>query len=204
VARPLAGVNAAAIEARSASIRAACAVDAPAPRHAMITGPPRARLDLAAAFALNPGGRKRQSMAETSAYLPAGIVDLHPDEITQGYWDAVSQRKLAIQQCVHCKTFRHLPTPTCPKCYSFDFEYTEVSGKGTVFSYTIPYHPVHPALREHGPYNVVTVTLDDAPVRLVSNLVGVANEDIKIGMPVEVLFEEQAPGVLIPRFKPRA
>jgi uncharacterized OB-fold protein len=138
------------------------------------------------------------------SYLPAEIAALNPDTVSEGYWESCARGQLSIQQCVQCKTFRHLPTPTCPKCRSFEFQYTPVSGRGTIFSYTIAHHPVHDALKDRGPYNVILVNLDDAPVRLVSNLVGVPNEQVKIGMPVEVVFEEQAPGVVIPRFRPRA
>ncbi|MDB5448372.1 MAG: hypothetical protein JWQ97_3689, partial [Phenylobacterium sp.] len=120
------------------------------------------------------------------------------------YWESCARGVLSIQQCPHCQTFRHLPRPTCPNCQSFDYVWTPVSGKGTVYSYTIAHHPVHPALAETVPYNVIVVTLDDVPVKLVSNLVGVANEDVKIGMPVEVVFEEPRPGIVLPRFRPRA
>lgn len=141
-------------------------------------------------------------MAES--YLPAALAELNPDDVSRGYWESCARRQLAIQQCTRCKTFRHMPTPTCPNCYSFDFEYTPVSGNGTIFSFTIPHHPVHPALADRVPYNVILVNLDDAPVRLVSNLVGVPNDQVKIGMPVEVCWDEPAPGTVIPRFKPRA
>lgn len=141
----------------------------------------------------------------SDTYLPADIVNLAPDEITEGYWESCARRVLSIQQCQKCQTFRHLPTPTCPKCQSFESQFTPVSGKGVVYSYTIPHHPVHPALRERGgTYNVIVVALDDAPVKLVSNLVGVADADIRIGMAVEVCWEEPKPGVVIPRFRPAA
>ena len=143
-------------------------------------------------------------MANSSTYLPAEIADLHPDEISQGYWESCARRQLSIQQCTDCKTFRHLPTPTCPNCQSFNWEYTPVSGNGTVFSYTVAHHSVHPALGDKVPYNIVLVNLDDAPVRLVSNLVGVEIDHVEIGMAVEVTWEEQAPGTVIPRFRPRA
>jgi uncharacterized OB-fold protein len=72
-----------------------------------------------------------------------------------------------------------------------------------VYSYTIITHPVHPAAREKVPYNVVQVQLDDDPeLIMVSSLVNVKNEDITIGMPVEVVFEEHEPDVRIPKFKP--
>lgn len=141
-------------------------------------------------------------MSSLETYLPPEIAELRPDDLTQGFWDSCARRQLSIQQCTHCKTFRHLPKPTCPKCRSFDFQYTPVSGKGVIFSYTIVHHPVHPALREKLPYNVILVDLDDAPARLVSNFLG-KNEDIKIGMPVEVVWEEPIPGTVLPRFKAR-
>jgi uncharacterized protein len=111
-------------------------------------------------------------MSEYCAYLPTEIAELQPDEVSLGYWDACARRELSIQQCLQCKTFRHLPRPTCPNCNSFEYKYTPMSGNGTIFSYTIAHHPVHPTLREKTPYNVILVDLDDAPVRLVSNLVG--------------------------------
>jgi len=142
-------------------------------------------------------------MSEYGAYLPAEIAELRPDEVSLGYWESCARRDLSIQQCLHCKTFRHLPRPTCPNCNSFEYQYTPVSGYGTIFSYTIAHHPVHPALREKTPYNIILVNLDDAPIRLVSNLVDADNQEVFIGMPVEVAWEEQAPGVVIPRFRPR-
>ena len=77
-----------------------------------------------------------------------------------------------------------------------------MSGRGIVFSYTIVHHPGSAALREHVPYNVVVVELPDAGgARLVSNLVGIAPEDIYIGMPVTVIWEEGAEGFVLPHFK---
>lgn len=138
-------------------------------------------------------------------YLPADVSELRPDHITAGYWEAAARRELAIQQCVKCKHFQHMPRPICSQCYSDDLTFTKVSGRGTIFSYTIAEHPVHPALAEKLPYNVILVDLDDAPgVRLVSNLVGAGNDAVKIGLPVEVVFEEPMPGTVIPRFKPAA
>jgi uncharacterized OB-fold protein len=62
--------------------------------------------------------------------------------------------------------------PVCPGCQSTEIEWVPVSGDGTVFSYTVVHHPVHPALRDAVPYNVAVVLLDGAgDVRLVSNVI---------------------------------
>ncbi|HZZ01743.1 OB-fold domain-containing protein [Paraburkholderia sp.] len=80
----------------------------------------------------------------------------------------------------------------------------EISGNGTVFTYTIGHHAVHPALKGHGPYNVSVILLDDADdVRLVSNVIAVPPEELAIGMPVTVCFEPVGNGMLLPRFRRR-
>ena len=135
-------------------------------------------------------------------YLPAEIATLYPDSVSRGYWESCARGVLSIQQCARCQTFRHLPRPTCPNCQSFDYVWTPVSGRGTIYSYTIAHHPVHPALGDKVPYNVIVVALDDAPVKLVSNLVGAPDQAVTIGMPVEVVFEEARPGTVLPRFRP--
>ena len=77
-----------------------------------------------------------------------------------------------------------------------------VSGKGTVFTYTIGHHAVHSSLKGYQPYNVTIVLLDDADdVRLVSNVVDVEARDLKIGMPVTIFWDEISDGVYLPRFK---
>lgn len=136
-------------------------------------------------------------------YLPAEVSAISPDHVSAGFWEAAARRELAIQQCVACKRFQHLPRPICSECYSDELTFTRVSGRGTIFSYTIVEHPVHPALADKVPFNVILVDLDDAPgVRLVSNLVGGAEP--AIGSAVEVVFEEPTPGTVLPRFKPAA
>jgi hypothetical protein len=91
----------------------------------------------------------------------------------------------------------------CPSCNSLESEWVKVSGQGSVYSYTIIAHPVHPAAVSRVPYNVAQVQLDEDPqLILITNLVGVRNEDIRVGMRVRVTFEEHSPGVMLPKFEP--
>jgi len=137
-------------------------------------------------------------MAETSNF-PSPIADFDAQE----FWDGCNRDELLMQRCAACRKFRWLPRPMCPFCYSLEREWVKVSGKGKVYTYTIITHPVHPAAVSRVPYNVAQVQLDDDPdLILVTNLVGIANEDIRIGMPVQVIFEEHEPGVKLPKFKP--
>jgi uncharacterized OB-fold protein len=82
-------------------------------------------------------------------------------------------------------------------------EWALVPGTGSVFSYTIAAHPTHPALRGHPPYNIAVVHLDGAgDVRLVTNIMDVATEDITIGMRVRLHWDELPDGQCLPRFVP--
>jgi uncharacterized OB-fold protein len=135
-------------------------------------------------------------------YLPADLAPIAMDPLTEPYWAGCKIGKLVLQRCADCGTFRHPPAPICSACRSMRAEWTERSGRGTVYTYTLIHHPVHPKLMEHVPYNVVLVTLEDAPgVRIVSNLVDVAPQDVRIGLSVEVIFEETASDTRVPRFR---
>jgi uncharacterized OB-fold protein len=84
-----------------------------------------------------------------------------------------------------------------------EHQWVKMSGKGKVFSWTIITHPNHPAAVNKVPYNVAQVQLaEDPEIIMVTNLVGIKNEDIRIDLPVEVVFEEIEPGVKLAKFKP--
>ena len=143
-------------------------------------------------------------MAKT--YLPEGIPLPAPDPsgFDAPFWEACKRHELVVQRCTKCGTFRHTPEVVCWNCRSFDSEWHKVSGKATVYSHMNVVYPVHPVLRERVPFNVVLVELDDAPgVRMVGNLVEVDYDDIRIGMPVEVVFEDrpEADDVTLPLWK---
>ncbi len=137
-------------------------------------------------------------MAATSNF-PSPIPDFDAEE----FWAGCNRGELLMQRCAACRKFRWLPRPMCPFCNSLEREWIKVSGKAKVYTYTIITHPVHPAAVSRVPYNVAQVQLDEDPdLILVTNLVGISNEDIRIGMPVQVVFEEHEPGVKLPKFKP--
>ncbi len=126
-----------------------------------------------------------------------------PDFDAEEFWAGCNRGELMMQRCAACKKFRWLPRPMCPFCHSLAREWVKMSGKGKVYSWTIITHPVHPAAVSRVPYNVAQVQLDEDPnLILVTNLVGLSNEDIRIDMPVQVVFEEHEPGVKLPKFKP--
>jgi uncharacterized OB-fold protein len=125
----------------------------------------------------------------------------HPSPEDETYWQSCRERKLVIRHCNACDTYSHPPMPTCPFCGSVDLGWRQVSGDGTVFSYTIAHHPVHAALKGHTPYNIAVVLLDGADdVRIVSNIVDAAPDEIHVGAPVKLYWDEIQDGQFLPRF----
>jgi uncharacterized OB-fold protein len=128
-----------------------------------------------------------------------------PDAVTAGFWEGCAARELRIQRCASCGTHRHVPTPICSTCRSFDFTWDVSQGDGRVFSYIIVHHSVHAATDSVVPYNVAVIQLDDCGrVLVTSNVVGCSSEDLEVGMPVRVTWEEVSPSLSLYRFTPQA
>lgn len=120
-------------------------------------------------------------------------------EISQGFWDAVSEGRLAIQRCTSCGLLRHYPQLRCPACHGEGFDWQTVSGRGHVHSYTVAHRAFHPAWQAHVPYVIATIELDEG-VRLVCDLPGVAPGTIAIDQRVAVRFEDLPGQGRMPRF----
>lgn len=126
-----------------------------------------------------------------------------PDKLTEFFWEGVANNKLLILRCGACGTYVHYPRPICPKCLSMDHLAPEqVSGRGTIYSHTTTVQPFHPYYVDKVPYNLIIVALEeDQDVRITSSLIDFPSDDIRIGMAVEVTFQEVAPGLTLPLFK---
>jgi len=125
-----------------------------------------------------------------------------PSHDDKEFWEGCARHELLIQRCGDCGTFRFPPRPMCHNCASMNMEWAKVSGKGEIYSWINVVHPVHPAMIDRVPFAVVLVELDDAPgARLVSNMVDCESEEIEIGMPVQVMFEDVAPEITLYKFK---
>ena len=123
-----------------------------------------------------------------------------PSEDNQPFWDALNAGELRIERCARCGSLRHPPRPMCPHCHSFDAEWVRMSGRGVVYSYIVTHQPIHPAFVERVPFATVQVELEEGP-RLTANLVEVPPAEIRIGMPVSVVFDDVTPEISIPRFR---
>ncbi|MGW5263917.1 FAS1-like dehydratase domain-containing protein [Microbispora sp. NPDC004025] len=116
------------------------------------------------------------------------------------WFEAAREHRLVIQRCGGCGTLRHPPGPCCPHCGSFEWDAAEASGRGQVYSFVVNHHPRHPAFEY--PLIVAVVELDEG-TRLVTNLAGVAPEEVEIGMPVVLGWLDADPGLSLPVFRPQ-
>jgi uncharacterized OB-fold protein len=116
------------------------------------------------------------------------------------FWEGCKAGKLRMQQCGDCGHIRFPINSVCPKCLSGKFEWKDLSGRGTVFSYVVFHQVYNKAFAGDVPYNVAMVQLEEGP-RMYSNVIGVPNDAVKVGDPLEVVFDAVTDEVTIPRFR---
>lgn len=134
---------------------------------------------------------------------PPELFKLSTNAWTQPFWDATARHVLLVPQCGHCGTWRMPPTPFCPACQSQQIDWRTLSGRGSVYSYTIVERGLVAGMDEHLPYVPAVIELEGAGgVRLISNVVDVEVAELRVGMAVQVIWDDQGNGVALPRFAP--
>ncbi len=122
-------------------------------------------------------------------------------ELSGFFWTGGADGKLRFWQCSSCAYLIHPPAPVCPKCFGRAAAPAEVSGRATLHSFTVNHQPWDGV---GDVYVIGVVAIDEQPdVRLTTNIVGIEPAYVRIGMPVEVVFEDHDP-VFLPLFRPVA
>jgi uncharacterized OB-fold protein len=133
---------------------------------------------------------------EIARPLPEPTCDTAP------HFKAAAEGRLDVPRCEACKTFIWQPQQICPSCLSDDVRWHELSGLGTVFSYTIVGRAVHPWFQKLLPYALVLVEFPDAPgIRLLADMQG-SPDSVKVGMQVRATFEKLDDGLGLIHFEP--
>jgi uncharacterized OB-fold protein len=143
------------------------------------------------------------------------------DSEHRGYFEHARQHRLVVQKCLECGLLRGAPGAACPFCTSLKWDWQEVSGKGTIYSYQIVTQAIQPAFRDWVPYPIVLVELDEqrqlpwrgaeegefVSVRLLTNLVKREDprqpeneENVAIGKRVQVCFVDLEDNMALPQF----
>ena len=126
------------------------------------------------------------------------------DPVTAPFWESVRAHAMRLQRCHGCGRWVFYPRGLCPHCFSADLAWEPVAGTGVVHAFTIVHRHPSPAFNGEVPYVVALIELDEG-VRLLSNLVEVAPDPAaaRVGLPVEVVYDDVTPEVTLPKFRPR-
>jgi uncharacterized OB-fold protein len=123
------------------------------------------------------------------------------EEETRPFWEAAANGRLMIARCGSCGYYHYYPRPFCPECWSENIALVEASGEATLYTFSIVRVNDLPPFNERVPYAVAMVDLVEGP-RMSTNVIDCDHDALRIGMPLKVVFQEIAPGVSIPRFRP--
>lgn len=128
---------------------------------------------------------------------PVPVVDEH----NAGFWEAADRGELDLQACGQCGHIRYPIAAVCPRCWSSEWSWQRMSGRGSVLSFVVYHRAYHPAFADLVPYNVALVRLQEGPT-LVSNIVDAPSADVVCDMPVRAVFTTRVGDVVLPQFAP--
>ena len=123
------------------------------------------------------------------------------DPVTRPYWESLKAHAMRLQRCESCARWVFYPRAVCPHCGGVSLEWRDVSGRGTLYSYTVVHRAPSAELQAETPYLVGLVDLEE-DVRLMGRLDGVGQEGVRIGMAVRVGYHDVTEEITLPRFVP--
>jgi uncharacterized OB-fold protein len=124
-------------------------------------------------------------------------------ELDAPYWEGARDHRLVLQRCTECLLLSAQPRVTCPQCHGSEFEWTEVSGRGSLHSYAIVRQTTAPGFQDEVPYVVAHVQIEEEATCYISTNLLVAESDydaLTIDLPVVVVFEDRG-DVTVPQFR---
>ncbi len=122
------------------------------------------------------------------------------DDDNREFWDSCKRHAMRLQQCSACGYWRYAPSPVCHRCSSFEHEWNAVSGRGTVYSFSVIHRAPSAAFADDIPYVYAVVELEEGPM-MPTNLVDTPTESVRIGMPVSLSYDDVTDEVTLPKFR---
>jgi uncharacterized OB-fold protein len=124
-----------------------------------------------------------------------------PDDLSRPFWDGALAHRLVLQRCAACGYYNHPPRLACDTCLSQQLRFEPVSGRGTIYTFTVMHQRDVAGFENEAPFINLVVELEEQPrLLMVSNLPIAERDRVRIGAPVEVIFEDRG-GVIVPQFK---
>ena len=125
---------------------------------------------------------------------------INPDNAR--FWESVHEGALRLPRCGDCRAWHWPPGPVCPTCFSDRIGWEEAQGHGTVSTWTVVHKDWFPAFKADIPYTVAQIELTEG-VRLTASIVECPADALRVGLPVEVVFDRVTEALTLPRFRPR-
>ncbi len=144
---------------------------------------------------LGQGGRM-----STSELPDPAPVDLHRD---RGVLGRDRRRPPAAAPLRRLRRVHLVPAAVLPVCGSTSTSWTEASGRGTVYTFTVVHRSGVPGYRDALPYVIAYVELEEGP-RVMTNIVDIEPDQVRSEMPVTVVFHDTGQGNALFRFQPAA
>lgn len=127
------------------------------------------------------------------------------DQDNSPYWDAADRHELNLQRCDSCHQYAHPPGPSCAKCGGTELSWVSIGGevKATIYSYVVSYRPFLPGFQDELPLIIAQAELEKVPeVKIMCNVLECKPEDIQIGMPVQMVWQDIVEDRALPQWKP--
>lgn len=126
-------------------------------------------------------------------------------EDNQAFWDAADQHKMVVQKCRDCGHYAHPPGPSCATCGSQNVTWEELGSdiQASVYTYVISNRPFLPGFQDDVPLIIAQAELKQAPeVKMMCNIVDCKPEDVYIGMPVKMIWQDITEERALPQWMP--
>jgi uncharacterized OB-fold protein len=125
-----------------------------------------------------------------------------PTPVTQPFWDALGRHTVVIQYSPSSDRYVFYPRVLAPGTLADDLEWREISGMGTLYTFTISDRPTAPPWADSLPQLLAVVEWDEGP-RLSTEMVNVDPGDLFVGMRVKPVFcDYPDDGITLLRYEP--
>jgi uncharacterized OB-fold protein len=109
-----------------------------------------------------------------------------PPFTIEQFYRFLKEERLMAAQCLQCGKIHLPPRPLCDNCFSQDFEWVNVSGKGKLLTYTVI--SVAPQqFQAITPYAVGIIQLENG-LKIPGMIQGLTQAQLKIGMELTLDF----------------
>ncbi len=120
---------------------------------------------------------------------------------SEAFWKASKKHELLIQKCSSCQSLIFYPRKSCPNCWSSELGWQKACGRGKVYTFTVVRDMVEAKFIADLPYVLAMVELDES-IRMMTRIVECDPQTVRIGMEVEVVFEDITDHHALPLFRP--